>query len=814
MLLLLLALAAGVGAAARALGREIPRPHLALFLFLAVLPFPRAFLTHRTPVPLDHAMYTLPWMPPGQPPPYNPNLNDIATEILPWTKAVRMAWKEGSLPLWNRWNGCGMPLAANSVSTAFSPLTLATVFWPLVQALTLAGAIKILLAAAGTWLWVREIGASSRAAAFAAVAFALSFSFTPPWLYFPHSTPLCLWPWTLFLIERCRDERGRGRTVIALTLVFAFTALAGHPETAVICFLFAALWIALRWATSERTRPGRLLSAVALAASIAVALTAFLLVPSLFAIAGSGRIAAVGRPYWEPILSLRPHGPQWRALPTAFFPHTLGNGVGSPMLPPSGGSFPETGLGYFGIVGWSAALLIVRPGSPRRRVEWVLATLLLCGLGVAVGQWPVAEIFAKLPGIGFLFPIRFHSWVALSGVGLAALELDRLAQDLDSRSPFALAAAGIPLALALAAGLVFLRFSAEHAAAGGRAFQTRQLTVVLAVLAATVALTVAARKRSDILIAGLAVLCAGELLCQWRFISKPLYSPADLFPDTPLIRFLRRQPGPFRVVGEGPVLFPNSNVFAGLEDIRTHDAVERHDYLAFLDATCGYPYEYFKILRNLDAPALDFLNVRYVLTGPGGRAPGRRWRLVYEGPDGRVFENANALPRVFTPERVRLVRAPATVSEPAADANALFGSAFRDITANRDWRRTAWVLAGRAEETPGGTAEISDYRGDTNTVAFSARVPENEAWLVLSLVQDGGWSARDEAGNAVAVLRANGPFLALKLPAGDHRIRLRYRPPGFSAGLTISALAAAAAIGAVATGARRGRGTRATPVSG
>src|SRR4030095_8769437 len=101
MLLALLLLAAGVGAAARALGREIPRAHLALFALLAVLPFPLAFLTDRTAVPLDHALYVRPWYEPGQPLPYNSFLNDVATMILPWTKAVRMAWKEGSLPLWN-----------------------------------------------------------------------------------------------------------------------------------------------------------------------------------------------------------------------------------------------------------------------------------------------------------------------------------------------------------------------------------------------------------------------------------------------------------------------------------------------------------------------------------------------------------------------------------------------------------------------------------------------------------------------------------------------------------------------------------------
>lgn len=809
MLLPLLLLVAGVGAAARFLASEIPRGRLGLFLLLSVLPYPRAFVTDRTPLPLDHAMYVLPWMGQGQPPPNNPNLNDVMTIVVPWAKAARVAFKEGSLPLWDRWNGCGTPLAANNVSTALSPLTLVTLLWPLARATTLMSSIKLLLAASGMWLWVRRLGASARASDFAAVAFALSFSFTPPWLYFPHSAVLCLWPWTLFLVERADDHAGRTRVVAALTAVFVFTALAGHPETGVMDLLFVALWIAARWATGGLRRPAAVLSAVAWAAALSLGLTAFLLIPSLYAIAASGRLGAMSEPYWAPILSWVPHGPQWRAFPTAVFPHTLGNGIQSPRLPLAGGSFPETGLGYFGIIGWAAALLFLRPGSPRRRVEWILVALILVGFGVSVGQWPMAEIFGRLPGLRLLFPVRFHSWVALSGAALAAFELDRLALDLPRRRGAAWTAAAVPLALAASAVLVFRRYAPEHALAGGAAFQIRQLVTVLLALGAAAALILVLRRRPAILASGLAVLCGAELLSQWQLISKPLYSPAGLFPPTPLIRFLRGRPGPFRVAGAGAVLFPNTNVFAELEEVRTHDAMERRDYLAFLDATCGYRYQYFKVLRDLDASALDFLNVRYVLTPPGGPSPGARWRLAYDGGDGRAFENANVLARAFVPERIRFVVPAAAEREPLTDARESFGGAFREITANKNWGETAWVLADRSGEEGGGGAAISDFRETTNTAAFRADVGGDGAWVVLSMVQDGGWSAREEkTGAELTLLRANGPFLALRLPAGEHRILLRYRPPGFAAGLGIGALTAAIALGLALVSRSSGRATR------
>ncbi|HEY2797364.1 MAG TPA: YfhO family protein [Thermoanaerobaculia bacterium] len=819
MLVILAAAALGVAAAARSLGRPLPTISIGLFLLVSVLPFPRAYTSGLSVLPLDHARNVAPWMyPKTYRPTFNPYLNDCVTQIVPWAKETRLAWKEGSLPLFNRWNGCGMPLAANGVSAAFSPWTFVGLLFPLAQAYTLTSSIKLLLAAVGMALWVRELGASARSAELAGVVFALSFSFTPPFLIFPQSAVFSLWPWTLFLLERARDRDGRRRVGAALAVVFVCTMLAGHAESAVVGFVFMGLWLVLRALSGGLPEARAVFRVLAGAAPAAVGLTAFLLIPSVFAVSGSGRLVAAERPYWQPLLSAAPHAPLLRQLPTALFPQSVGNGMSSPMLPLVGGAFPEVTLGYFGLVGWTAAFLLLRPGSKRRNVEWVLAALLLVGWGMAVGAWPLAEIVSHAPWIRYLFPLRFHSWEALAGPALAALELDRLARDAAARGAGAhrlkawLGALIAPLLFAGLAVAAFLAFRSEHAAAGAAAYQERRLVLTLAVLAATAVLLAALGRRIRIAVPVLTILAAAELLFQWRGIFQ-LSSPSDLFPPTPLVEFLRSRPQPFRVVGAGPVLFPSTNVFAGMEDIRTHDAVERGDYLTFLNLTCGYPYQYFKTIRRVDAPAMDFLNVRYAITLPGADAPGARWSLAYDGPDGRVFENANVLPRAFVPERVRFVAPPPPGWLPAADANALFGASFREIVRNADWRRTAWILDtpdrrpaadGRADAS-GGEAQVSDYREETNAVAFTAEVANAESWVVLSLVHDGGWSAREKAsGRSLELRRANGPFLALRLPSGVHRVELRYSPPGFRAGFSISALTALMLVGFAVARRRRG----------
>jgi hypothetical protein len=810
LLLLLAAAAWGIRAAAKALGRPIPNVVLAGFLLVSVLPYPKAVFTDTTPLPLDHVTFMIPWSVIPHTAPYNPYMDDIVTQIAPWTEAIRLAWSEGSWPWRNRWNGCGMPLAANSVSAAFFPVTLAVLLFPLWRGFTLAIGVKLLAAATGMWLWTRELRISASAAAFAAVAYALSFSFLPPWILYPQTGVFGLWPWMLFLIERSRDEAGRRRAVGALAAVFVLIVLAGHPESAALGALFTVLFLIGRRAQGGLPDLPRVAGAIALAAAIAVGLTAFFLVPSVLAIAASARQTAASTPYWQPHLSVFPHAPLWRGILPAFFPHTLGNATRSPTVEGGTGTFGEMAMGYAGILAWMAALLVFRPGSPRRRAEKCLWVIALLGLGEAVCLWPVAEIVARTPAFRYVFPLRFNAWMALALPVIAAFELDRYVYDVrEGRSrPRAVAFSAAVLG-AFGAGL-YLYLRQLRRVQGGLPFQNRQLAVVIGVLALAAVLARVTWSRPEALAAALSVLGGAELLYQWHALNRT-YSPNLYFPETPALTFLHRQPGVFRVAGKGYALFPSTNVFAQLEDVRTHDALERRDYMRFLDRTCGYPYDtYFKTLTRIDASALDFLNVRYVLAEAGSAAPGPRWREVYAGADATVFENGRVLARAFAPRRIRRVPAPPRRPWPILEAVREFGPAFDEVAVAQDWADTAWVLEDGSGETSNAPVEIDGYAETTNAASFSTRVSgDGPAYVVLSLVQDGGWSARDESSRPLPTFLANGPFLAVRLEPGTSGVLLTYRPPGLGAGSLVSgatllALVAAAVAGRAKTvGGRR-----------
>lgn len=64
----------------------------------------------------------------------------------------------------------------------------------------------------------------------------------------------------------------------------------------------------------------------------------------------------------------------------------------------------------------------------------------------------------------------------------------------------------------------------------------------------------------------------------------------------------------------------------------------------------------------------------------------------------------------------------------------------------------------------------------------------NPGLLVLTDLHYPGWIAEEE-GRRLPILKADGYFRAVALPAGTHRIVFRYRPLSFYAGAAVSALA-------------------------
>lgn len=781
--LLFLGAAAAIAGAAAFVGRPIPKRVLLALAALPLVYFLPDLLLHETRLPTDQTYLTAA----AAAAPRNPWLNDVATEFVPWAEKTRVSWRAGEMPFRDWWSGCGSPLSANGQTAAFSPLTVPLVLMPLVEGQGLIAAMRILLALAGMWLFLREIKASVAAALFGAVSFAVSYAIVP-WVFFPHAGAIAAWPWVFFGVERLRDPERPGRAFGFLTAVFAAWALLGHVESMVMGGALLAVVLAARWATGDLPDARRVLPRAALAAAAAALLTAFYLAPHALAILASHRRAMVHDPIDAMYFSWKPHGFVWSGWRPTLFPGAFGDFIGAPMIGGRRGSFPEMSMGFVGTAGWALALLLLRPGSRRSRTTAGLVAGIVVSLGIGVGAWPFAELFGHLPPLGWLVPTRMFSWIALAGSALAALEMTRWQADAEQapgKAAFAAVASAALLALlALESRRHYLRVLAQENGKEPRLVLMNLTFLVLAAFALSAACVAARSPAIRRLVPWAFVLIAATDLtvqARWQYRGGPV---SDVFPPTGLSEFLRGRPRPFRITGEGYEFFPQRHAMIGVEDVRMHDPIERNDYMEFLDATCGYdPADYFKHVRRVESPVFDFLNVRYVVSY-AGHGPFDRYRPVYWAADGSVFENPHALPRVFAPRLVEGVGG-APPRGFVANATALLPGILPKLASLADFHERAFVLGAPVEARENGEAEVLDYTESQNRASFTSRA-RAPVVLVASLIQDGGWRARDETGRRLPTTLANGPFLALTVDAGEHRVVLDYTPPGWREGLAVS----------------------------
>jgi len=114
-----------------------------------------------------------------------------------------------------------------------------------------------------------------------------------------------------------------------------------------------------------------------------------------------------------------------------------------------------------------------------------------------------------------------------------------------------------------------------------------------------------------------------------------------------------------------------------------------------------------------------------------------------------------------------------------------------------------------AHDGPVGTSRIVDMRPDR--VILEADL-EQPGYVVLVDAFDAGWKVTLDDREA-PLLRANVAFRAVSVPAGRHRVEMRYRPASIVLGLAISALALLAAAAAWATPLVRARRAQAAPAA-
>lgn len=726
-------------AIAASLRRFIPVRSAAVLIALPLVFTAPAIFTNRAYAPLDLIHVAPPFGSIHPNAVHNSILTDVSHQIIPWNVAVREAVRAGEWPVWNRLMLSGDVLAASGQPAPYYPVTMLSWLLPLPHALTFAAAMGFFIAGLGAYLFFRRVDASDNAALFGAAAWMYA---TPVVFYleWPLGTSLALLPLVLFGAEWLVRDAIPG--AIALTIALVLLVFAGHPESVVHVVGAAVVYALVRIAWNVKTVVAGVLAGVA-----ALAITAIYLLPIQDALPQTVQYTFRREVFARMARSVPWHEAGALAI-RSFVPFAYGRLVHD-VADDAPQRYWLSDNGYAGSV--VLALAVFALIRSKRRIRWLFLGFAIFGLLAGSDAPIVSDLLAMLPLFKIALNERLIVLCAFGLVALAVLGIDCARN------------AWVPLAtlviLAIAVVALWPSMRAANLSVELLAKNSAYLLVPLAILAFV--------KQPKLILVLLVAQRWFEMGDFWPTFDASLATPKIALP---------KSAEPFRVVGLGDVLVPNSAAYLGLEDVRGYQAMN----LTFFHETYGLwsdaPPVGANRVNDLGRPFLSLMNVRYAFARSDAKLPDG-WKPIRVERDYLIAENARALPRAFIPRSV------------------ICGvDALQAMTTETDFAARAWLRGDcSAPETPNGTGAAKTTRKTPAHLAISVKT-DGPAWVVVTESAWRGWRATDAAGKRLPLRRANHAFLAFHVPAGETAVDLVYRPRSFVLGATISAVALAAFI--------------------
>jgi hypothetical protein len=695
----------------------------------------------------------------------NPEMNDLAMQIVPWAHQAREAWRSLHFPLWNALAGCGYPLLANGQSSAMSPLRILALPLPLGYAMTAEAAMKLLIALTGMYFFCRR-RYDELPSAIGAIAFAFC-SFCITWLHFPIVTVAVWLPFAFLAIELLIEQRTYRRFLFAV-IVWTVMLYGGHPETVTHVTFFGglfALWLAFVERTATRRDAIRSLALTAGAIFVAAMLASPFIATFAETVKKSQRFQEL-----QVHANDEPPFSDFASAIGTFQPNFYGH---APREKPWGPATAESVTGFAGILcvaSWFALLYRAIAQRRFRTREFFLVILALVAAGI-VFNWPViSAVFHFVFRLAANARLRlFLCWI---GAALTAAAIDSARRE---RSIHFLA--GVLTTAAILFWLMLTR-SFPSAAAKDAAMIAILPSVLVLVLSTLFVLQARGRHIAAMLVSVALIAELWSATDGWN----PVLPSEAMYPKTPLIETLQRlqnatpRNAPFRIVGIGAALFPNAQAMYGFADIRTHDPMAFGRYLGLLRLLTNYEtHEYFAKWSNAKTPLLNYLNVRF-LVGDRGLDPGDpvRYQMVYDGRDGRIFENRDVKPRFFAAHDIVLEFRHDHFAQTLTEHDFSKQTVVNILPVDSDRMRNDLL-----SPTNDPTVQIAEA-SDTN---FRLHIrSQRHALIVSSQPWWPGWRV-SRNGQSITPQLVNGAFLGFTIPPGDWDVRIDYFPSSFYGGL-------------------------------
>lgn len=728
--------------------------------------------------------------------------NDYMSFSYPVRLFLQEAQAEGRFDCWNPYQYGGFPLYAMPLWSPFYPVSL-LVGWLAVPVQFIWGAMfHLFVCGLFMYLWLRRVRLPFSAAVFGAFLFCFSPFVLVHVSEIDNVMRTIVWIPLIFYAGQVVIDGTEIAGSLLLALALALMILAGHLQftfytmvSFVLFYLFSALRILL--AGHDRARALKLMGSFGIVLVLAVGLSAIGLFPA----------------WYLTQLSTRAAGISWRFITSySLTPDQLLNIV-SPALWRHWGMTDGTVFPYLGAV---TPLLFLVPLVRRRDpLPWFCAAMMLLALLIALGKFsPLFVLLGTyIPGFSlFRGPMRFLLIYVFFAATLAAHALpllaDRARRDwlpaVWAAYSAVLTAALLVLTHAPATVLDLMRRWVLFAYTRLEVGQTRPLAWYLDRLQpVNLQAAQTALGATLLLLAGFGLL----LLLRGRLAPRPwlayllllllpsyvlaagdyvLFRPlADFTPPRPLTDAVRRE-----TAGESPLaarvaqygyLWFNQGTALPLACLDGYGGIITNSYARYVTVIEGEQPDAANVrasvaIRNLVSPVLNLAAARHLIAPWPLNHP----RLVPLTRDGEfiLYRNAGALPPVFAvPQRRALPE--------AETARVLQDEAFYPP-------RTVLVPPGTP--FPGGLPAAFAPAA----VTFTPRLllPDRREWTVRAdgpayVVFSENWYPFWECelnGRPQPLFRAYHYLLGTHVPAGTHRLTLRFVPRDLYLGICTTLL--------------------------
>ncbi|MBS2031941.1 MAG: hypothetical protein JST54_28850 [Deltaproteobacteria bacterium] len=697
---------------------------------------------------------------------------------LPLEEFIAGELRAGRLPTWYPLDGLGVSLVGSSAAGLLHPRHLLDLLFSPAQALKWTALLSYALAALGTWLLARELGAGKPGRALAAAGFGTCgylMSMSENLTYLLSAAAL---PWVVLAAERL-GRRPSARAAVGLGFALAIGAWSGDLQAAM---LQAALAVVLVLARGLQRR--RLL---ALVGAGAIELLWLLpLLPSIAVLArSSGRLGGL-----DDTMAMK-----WSSPPVRLFEWALGAPWPGDFIDDLGLDFSRRYLMHATGGTWAVSLFLgpvitalairglLRPTSTRRRVLWaaLAASSLVLTLGSHAGLYHLFWRFVPLWS-AFRYPEKLAPFAVLP---LCLLAARGLGAPKSRRSVLALIAAGASLLVAVALvqpgwmSAALTALDQAHADPDPEILDgiVSTLRLQLAVGGGCLVLLalVASRGMHTLWLAPALQLLLAMPVIAWTVRTAPT---SWLERRSPFVDAARTLQGPGRIcqdandyhfdtppqengmeVVEGAdllALAPDHGARLGVATSRAY----LPGFPAALNGLCDNRSCGTACSRRLGASGGVVDGAKFEALQKGGAALRELARahdpalVLFADPSARPFAEPVAVRHVATAE-LAAAQLAATVAHPIPEV----------------------VMVGAGDDSPAVAGHVDVERPRPDTLVAHA-VMERAGWIVVRESCDPGWRGRLD-GAPIPLTQADLAFCAVQLPAGDHRLELHYAPLGW-----------------------------------